>query len=200
METKQKNAEEILRNLNFGSELLTLRKIILSTGLKETIKWGMPVYTYEGRNIVGIAGFKGHFGAWFYQGALLADKHKKLVNAQEGKTKALRQWRMNSKADIDKQVLLEYLREAIDNEKKGARIAADKPVRKPPVLPAELRTALASSRKLTIAFEKLTPGKQKEYAEFIASAKQQTTRIRRIEKVKPMISAGVGLNVRYIRK
>jgi uncharacterized protein YdeI (YjbR/CyaY-like superfamily) len=177
-----------------------LRKIILSTGLQETIKWGMPVYTYEGRNIVGIAGFKRHFGAWFYQGALLADKHKKLVNAQEGKTKALRQWRMTSKADIDEPVLLEYLREAIDNEKKGAKIAADKPVRKPPVLPAELRTALASSRKLTIAFEKLTPGKQKEYAEFIASAKQLTTRIRRIEKVKPMIIAGVGLNVRYIRK
>jgi len=195
-----KTADEILSALNFSSELKTLRKIILSTGLEETIKWGGPVYTYEGKNVVGIAGFKEHFGLWFFQGGLLADKHEKLMNAQEGKTKAMRQWQMTSKADIDKPLLLTYLNEAIENEKKGIRIVADKPIRKAPLLPVELKTALAASLKLKTAFEKLTPGKQKDYAEYIASAKQAETKVTRIQKIKPMILAGVGLNDKYLKR
>ena len=195
-----KTADEILSALNFSSELKTLRKIILSTGLEETIKWGGPVYTYEGKNVVGIAGFKEHFGLWFFQGGLLADKHEKLMNAQEGKTKAMRQWQMTSKADIDKPLLLTYLNEAIENEKKGIRIVAAKPIRKAPLLPVELKTALAASLKLKTAFEKLTPGKQKDYAEYIASAKQAETKVTRIQKIKPMILAGVGLNDKYLKR
>jgi uncharacterized protein YdeI (YjbR/CyaY-like superfamily) len=194
------NPEEILKQMNFSTELLALRKIILSTGLEETIKWGTPVYTYEGKNVVGIAGFKEHFGVWFYQGVLLKDPQKKLINAQAGKTMALRQWRMASKKDIDKRVLSAYIREAIHNEKKGLRIASRKPVKKAPVLPPELKSAMSSSKKLATAFSKLTPGRQKEYAEFIAGAKQMVTRKTRVEKIKPMILAGAGLNDKYSRK
>ena len=194
-----KNVDQILDELNFSNELKELRKILLSTGLEETIKWGGPVYTYEGKNIVGIAGFKEHFGIWFFQGALLADKHKKLINAQEGKTKALRQWRMKSKSDIDKKVLQDYIREAIEHEKKGERISADKPIRKPPTLPAELKAALNGSAKLKAQFAKLTPGKQNQYVEYIETAKQAVTKAERIKKIKPMILAGIGLNDMYMK-
>ncbi len=199
MEIAQK-VESILSGLNFSEELRALRKIVLSTGLEETIKWGGPVYTYDGRNVIGIAGFKEHFGLWFFQGGLLADKHKKLMNAQEGKTKAMRQWRMKSKADIDKPILLAYVKEAIENEKKGDRIASSKPIKKAPSVPAELKTALASSSRLKTAFEKLTPGKQKDYAEYIDSAKQEATSVARIQKIKPMILSGMGLNDKYMKK
>jgi uncharacterized protein YdeI (YjbR/CyaY-like superfamily) len=195
-----KTVNEILSELNFSEELKTLRKIILSAGLEETIKWGGPVYTFNGKNIVGISGFKEHFSLWFYQGALLRDKQKKLINAQEGKTKALRQWRMTSKTDIDKPLLITYLKEAIDNEKKGLRIAGDKPIKTPPALPPELQAALNGSKKLKAAFEKFTPGKQKEFAEFITSVKQAQTKATRLLKIKPMILAGVGLNEIYSKK
>ena len=36
-----------------------------------------------------LARLRTYFGAWFYQGVFLKDKHDKLINAQEGKTKAL---------------------------------------------------------------------------------------------------------------
>jgi uncharacterized protein YdeI (YjbR/CyaY-like superfamily) len=68
--------------------------------MTETVKWGVPVYTIEGKNIVGIAGFKAYVGLWFFQGAMLKDKKKKLINAQDGKTKALRQCRLNSVKEI----------------------------------------------------------------------------------------------------
>ena len=85
-----KNAEEfILSNPQWQEALILLRDIFLSTGMEETIKWGVPVYTFEGKNVAGMACFKSYIGIWFYQGALLADKAQKLVNAQEGITKAL---------------------------------------------------------------------------------------------------------------
>ena len=77
-------------------EIKRLREILLSTNLTEEVKWGGPCYTYDGKNVVGLAGFKSCFGLWFHQGALLKDKKRVLINAQEGTTKALRQWRMRS--------------------------------------------------------------------------------------------------------
>ena len=64
-------------------ELTRLREILNSTGLEETVKWGAPCYTHDGKNVVGIAGFKNYFGLWFHQGALLADAEGVLINAQE---------------------------------------------------------------------------------------------------------------------
>ena len=49
--------------------------------------------------------------------------------------------------------------------------------------PAELQAALDKNSKLNKAFAALTPGKQKEYALYIASAKQEKTRIARLEKI-----------------
>jgi len=198
MDTIEK-VKAIIANGSFNTELKALRKIILSTGLTETIKWGNPVYTYQNGNVVGITAFKAHFGVWFFQGALLKDKHKKLMNAQEGRTKAMRQWRMTSKADIDESILHLYLKEAIENEKNGRRIEADKPIRKTPALPPELKTALTKSAKLKTAFESLTPGRQKEYAEYITSAKRAETKLSRIQKITPIILSGAGLNDKYIK-
>lgn len=82
---------------SWDQELALLKSIIQKTGLKETVKWGIPVFTFNGQNIVGIAGFKSFFALWFYNGIFLKDPNKVLINAQEGVTKALRQWRFFTK-------------------------------------------------------------------------------------------------------
>jgi uncharacterized protein YdeI (YjbR/CyaY-like superfamily) len=56
---------------------------------------------------------------------------------------------------------------------------------------------LGSDYELKVAFEKLTPGKQKEYAEHIGSAKKEKTQVERLEKIKPMVLEGKGLNDKY---
>ena len=196
--SKVNSVDDFLRSSKYPEELRILRRIILSAGLDEHVKWGAPVYSYQGHNVIGMRGFKSYFALWFFQGSLLADKHKKLMNAQEGVTKALRQWRMTSAADIDKKVLLSYLREAIENEKRDKRVAPKKPTSKTPSLPPELANALASSKRLQGAFSKLTPGRQKDYAEYIAEAKREETRATRLKKIMPMILSGLGLNDKYI--
>ncbi len=127
------------------NELIRLREILRSTELEEEVKWGGPCYTCDGKNVVGMAGFKSYFGLWFQQGALLKDPKKVLMNAQEGKTKALRQWRMQTARDIKPAMIKSYVKEAIKLVRAGKQIVPAR--RKPVVVPAEsaARSSMSAS-------------------------------------------------------
>ena len=189
-----KSIDEYLNGNPWEQELNALRGILHETELVEELKWGTPHYTLDGKIVVGIAGFKQYFGLWFHQGVFLKDAGKVLINAQEGTTKGLRQWRFNTIDDIDKALVMEYVKEAIQNQRDGKEI---KPEKKQLVIPDELKEALASNSNLSERFDALTPGKQREYADYIGAAKQEKTRLSRLEKCVPMIESGVGLNDRY---
>lgn len=178
-------------------ELRQLRDILNATELTEEVKWGGPCYTYDGKNVVGIGAFKSYFGLWFHQGALLPDEKNVLINAQEGKTKALRQWRMRSAQEIKPALIKRYVKEAIQLVKDGKRIGPTK--KKPVVVPLELRKALQKNKTVERRFAALTPGRQREYADYVAEAKREATKHSRIEKILPIIKAGRGLNDSYRR-
>ncbi|OFX00331.1 MAG: hypothetical protein A3E78_02860 [Alphaproteobacteria bacterium RIFCSPHIGHO2_12_FULL_63_12] len=177
------------------AELTALRMALLASGLDEEIKWGAPCYTIGGVNVVGLGGFKSYFGLWFFQGALLTDPEKVLVNAQEGRTKAMRQWRMMSSGDIRPAIIARYLKEAISLAKSGVAVAKTAP--KKLIMPPELAMALATDKKAGAAFKALTPGRQREYADHVNEAKQAATKEKRIAKILPMIRAGGGLHDKY---
>ena len=177
------------------AELVRLREILQSTGLEETIKWGAPCYTLDGKNVVGIGAFKSYVGLWFYQGALLADKAGVLINAQTGRTKAMRQWRFESPEDIKPAALKRYVKEAAALAQAGREIKAER--NKPVQVPVELKTALDKRKRAGTAFARLTPGRQREFADYVAGAKRDATKASRIEKILPMIEAGIGLNDKY---
>lgn len=187
--------EYITDAVAWQGELIRLREILLSTELEEDLKWGGPCYTYGGKNVVGMAGFKSYFGLWFHQGALLKDQKKFLINAQEGRTKALRQWRMQTTKDIKPAIIKSYVKEAIKLARQGKQIT---PARKKPlVVPAELKKAFRENKPAGENFKSMRLGLQREYADYIADAKREDTKRRRIEKILPMISKGIGLNDKY---
>ena len=193
---RYKTVEDYLDNApRWQAELIRLREIMSDTPLAEEVKWGAPAYTHNGKILVGLGGFKQWFCLWFHQGALLEDADKVLVNAQEGKTKALRQWRMTSKNDIKPSIIKRYVREAIALADAGKEIKAER--KKPVAIPDELQKAMRRYKGATAAFRELTPGKQREYAEHIVSAKRDDTQQKRIAKILPMITAGVGLHDKY---
>jgi len=175
-------------------ELLFLKSIIDKTELVETIKWGAPIYVYNKRNVIGIGGFKDYFAIWFLNGVFLKDEKKKLINAQEDKTKSMRQWRFTSKDEVNEKEVLEYILEAIENEKQGKIL---KPTKKEAIVSELLQKEMDLNPALTEAFQKFTPYKQYEFLEYIESAKQEKTKITRIEKVIPMILNNIGLNDKY---
>lgn len=192
-----KTVESIIaEHPKWSNELSLLRSILNETELEETIKWGIPTYTINNKNVVGLAGFKNHFALWFFNGCFLSDNKKLLVNAQEGKTKGMRHLRFTNEADIKKKVVKEYLLEAIENQKAGKEI---KPQRKVLKQAEVMKEAFSTNKSLLLAFEKLSKGKQKDYIEYVATAKRESTRLSRMEKIKPMIESGVGLNDKYKR-
>ena len=144
---------------------------------------------------MGLGGFKTYFGLWFYQGALLTDPQGVLVNAQEGKTKAMRQWRMQSAKEIRVRTIKTYVKEAIALAQQDKTIKADRA--KPLIIPAQLQQALSQNKKAKTAFDKLTKGRQREYADYISDAKRNETKAKRLAKILPMIAAGAGLNDKY---
>jgi len=165
--------------------------------LVETVKWGIPVYRFDGKNIVGFAGFKNYVGLWFYQGVFLEDSQSVLLNAQEGVTKAMRQWRFSSIEEVkeNENLILQYFNEAILNQQNGRELLPKKKGRL--VLAEELVNALAQNSKLKNAFEVFTESKRREFSDYIFEAKRDSTKLSRIEKIRPMIMKGEGLNDRY---
>lgn len=182
------------KSAKWPEELDKLKAIINTTGLTETTKWGGPVYTYNGKNVIGIGGFENFFTIWFFKGVFLTDEAGLLVNANEGTTKGLRQWRFTTIDQIDEKLVLAYISEAIAVEKAGLAITPDK---KETVVPEYLAAQLDADPDLKRAFEGFTPFKQREFCEYIAEAKQDKTKAARFDKIKPMVLEGKGLNDKY---
>jgi len=189
-------AEYIEYSNSWNDELRVLAQLINCSELSETLKWGAPCYCLNGKNVVGLMSFSSYFGLWFHRGSQINDHAKVLINAQKGKTKFLRQWRMTNSGDINADLITDYINQSIAIEKAGPlKQAKRNPVTF--VIPPELEKIFQEQPDIKRAFAILTPGRQKEYALYINDAKRSETRVRRVEKITPMILNGVGLNDHY---
>jgi len=172
------------------AEIAEMRRVLAGFAMKEESKWGKPTYTVDGKNIVIMQGFKEYFALGFFQGALLKDPKKVLV--QLGQVQAGRVMKFTSVKDItaNAATIKAYVREAIAVEKAGLRVkpkrTSDFPV------PEELRERFRRDPRFRRAFEALTPGRQRGYLYHFAAAKQPATRTARIEKAMPAIFEGRG--------
>lgn len=182
-------------NKHYSEALILLREIILKTDLEESIKWNAPVYSWNGKNVLGLGAFKKHIGIWFFNGVFLKDENNLLEQAQE-KTKGLRQMRFKSINDINKDAVLSYVKEAIENQKLGKEIKPDKKD-KLVVIPELLQQEFHENSSFADAFKILTLGRQRGYCEYIQMAKREATKVSRLEKIKPMILKGIGLHDQY---
>ncbi len=187
--------EYILTHPKWEKELKILRDLFTSYSFEESLKWGSPVYSLEGKNLFGLGAFKNHFGIWFFQGGLLQKNTSLLTNAQEGKTKAMRQIKFTQSSEVDIKELSMYIEENIQLVKQGKQLK--KETKREVEIPEELKTAFNTDPDLFTSFKKLPPGKQREHAEYISQAKREETKLNRIGKITPIIKKGKGLNDKY---
>ena len=188
---------EMVYRERWKAEIAAMRRVLASLAMKEERKWGQPTYTLDGKNVVIIQGFKEYFALGFFQGALLKDPKKLLV--QLGQVHAGRVMKFTSAKDITAKAatIKAYAREAIAVEKAGLRMkkkrTSDFPV------PEELSERFRRDPRFKHAFEALTPGRQRSYLYHFASAKQSATRTARIDKAMPAIFEGRGFLERRTR-
>ena len=181
----------------FKEGISVLRALAAKTKAEEAYKWSAPVYTLNGKNVFWIARFKNHFGVGFFNGVFLKDPKGILINVQKGKTQAMRHLKFKSLAEIDSKVVLSFMNEALENQKKGMQLIPA--IKKKPkfILPELLEQVFEKQPSTKKAFFKLSPYKQREYAEYILNAKQEKTKLSRLNKIIPMINSGIGLNDTY---
>lgn len=169
-----------------------LRTILLGFPLGEELKWGEPCYTFQGKNVVLIGGFKDYCALLFFKGALIADPHGILV--APGKTQAGRQIRFESLREIvlKESIVKTYIATAIEVERAGLKVKLKR--HSDYHIPQELQKKLDQMPALKAAFEALTPGRQRGYMFHIAKPKQVRTRESRVESCMQRILDGKGLN------
>jgi uncharacterized protein YdeI (YjbR/CyaY-like superfamily) len=176
-------------------ELQTLRQIVLDCGLTEELKWSVPVYTLQNKNIAIVSAFKDYCSLSFFKGALLKDQNKILAKQGES-SQAARIIKFTGTREILKllPILREFIFEAIELEKNGEKVIYKKNLE--PV-PEELKNIFKELPVLKNAFYSLTPVKQRAYIIYFSQPKQSETRVSRIEKCKQKIMNGEGLNDKY---
>jgi uncharacterized protein YdeI (YjbR/CyaY-like superfamily) len=160
--------------------------------VEETVKWGMPAYTLDRKIIVMTPAFKAHAALNFWRGQEIGD----------GKVKAGAMGQFGRLASVDDLLpdseLDGLIREAAALAK-TARVSR-KPKhapRPPPEIHPEFAAALHTAPKAKAAFEGSAPSHRREYLEWIAEAKRDETRRKRIATAIEWLSEGKKRNWQY---
>ena len=193
IKTNPKVDDFISKAKTWQEEYVALRNIALDCGLTEDYKWMHPCYTLDNKNVVLIHGFKNYCALLFHKGALLKDPKGILIQQTEN-VQAARQIRFTSVQEIMamESDIKAYIQQAIEVEKAGLVVALK--TNDDYDMPEELQAKFEELPALKLAFEALTPGRQRAYIFYFSQAKQAKTRVSRIEKYTQQILDGKGLN------
>ena len=161
-------------------------------GVEEAVKWSMPAYTVGGKILLITAAFKAHMALNFWRGQELRGEEANAdAMGQFGKIKSLDE--LPPDAELDR-----LIREAADLAKAAPAPRKTKHAPKPaPELHPEFAAALAKAPKAKAALDSFPPSARREYLEWIAEAKQDATRQKRIANAVEWLSEGKRRNWKY---
>ena len=177
--------------------LKRLRKVIHDAcpDVVETMKWSNPSFEHHGL-LCGIAVFKSYctFGLW-----------KDKLARERGGPSAVKvldaAGRAASVDDLpDDAALSRVIRLAAELNEQGVKVERKKPTPKPPLaVPDDLKKALGKNKKAKATFEGFSPSQKREYVEWITEAKQEATRLRRLDQAIDWMAEGKIRNWKYAR-
>ena len=160
--------------------------------VEETVKWSMPAYTLGGKIVLITAAFKAHLALNFWRGQeLRGDGANADAMGQFGKIKSL--------ADLPPDKELDRLiREAAELAKSAPAPRKTKHAPKPaPGLHPEFAAALAKAPQAKAVLDSFPPSAQRDYFEWIAEAKQDATRQKRIATAIEWLGEGKRRHWKY---
>jgi len=202
MPSKDRRVDEyISKSADFAKPILIhLRQLVHKTcpDVRETIKWGFPVFEYKGP-MCHMASFKKHCVFGFWKAALMKDKTL-LDNARsESAMGHLGKLTLLKDLPSDKK-LIANIKEAMELNDAGVKITSVKKTaaKKDIKAPEDFLAALKKNKKALATFEGFSPSHKREYIEWIVEAKREETRKNRIEQAIQWMSEGKPRNWKYI--
>jgi uncharacterized protein YdeI (YjbR/CyaY-like superfamily) len=159
---------------------------------EETLKWSAPAFTLDGKIILIMAAFKAHAALNFWRGQEL--------RGQQADAGAMGQFgKLVSVDDLPPDAEVDHLiRQAAELAKKAPAPRKPKHAPKPaPEMHPAFAAALAKSPQAKTALEGFPPSAQRDYLEWIAEAKQDGTRAKRIATAIEWLSEGKRRHWKY---
>jgi uncharacterized protein YdeI (YjbR/CyaY-like superfamily) len=189
--------EYIAKAQPFAQQILTHvrnRVHAVLPDVQEDIKWRMPAYLVGGKLVLITAGFKEHTALNFWRGQELESRHDTVgAMGQFGKIKSLEE--LPSDAELDR-----LIREAAELAEAGPSPRKPKHEPRPAAeIHSEFAAALEAAPTAKATFDSFPPGQRREYADWIAEAKQDATRQKRIATAVEWIGEGKRRNWKYER-
>jgi uncharacterized protein YdeI (YjbR/CyaY-like superfamily) len=173
-------------------EARLLRALVCSTGLDESVKWGQPAYSHQGKTVLLVSHRKVGATVSFFKGALFDDPDGVLVSPGKNSRHA-RYLQYTSVAEVEgrRDELLGFIAQAKAVQEAGLKVE--------PATPEESRVPelvehMRANPAFRAAFEALTPGRQRAYILHFDGAKRAQTRRDRIARFEERILAGKGMH------
>ena len=178
----------IEKSADFAKPILTFLRDVLHTAVpdvEETMKWSVPFFEYKGP-LANMAAFKAHCAFGFWKSSLVGTQ---------------RFDRIESLDDLpSKRELIALAKKAAKLNDEGVKVERKKLAPKkdiPP--PPELVAALEKNKKAQATFDNFSPSHRREYVQWIAEAKAEETRKRRIDQAIEWLSEGKPRNWKYMK-
>ncbi|HEY0181135.1 MAG TPA: YdeI/OmpD-associated family protein [Dokdonella sp.] len=181
----------------FAQPILTRLRAIVHEAcpdVDETIKWRMPFFERRGRPFCHMAAFKRHCAFGFWRGREVVGERRDGAMGQFGRIDSLDALppKRTLIADLERAVARA---DALAAAAAAPRAAARKPA---PATPPDLAAALAKHAAARRAFEAFSPSHRREYVEWIAEAKREQTRAKRIATALEWLAEGKPRNWKYM--
>ena len=160
--------------------------------VEETVKWSMPAYTVDGKILLITAAFRAHMALNFWRGQELRGEAANAdAMGQFGKIKSLDE--LPPDGELDR-----LIREAAALAKNAPAARKPKHAPKPaPVMHPDFAAALDKAPKARAALDSFPPSAQRDYFEWIAEAKQDATRQKRIATAVEWLTEGKRRHWKY---
>lgn len=206
MGKKNKKVDEYIAKAQpFAKPILKhLRKLVHEgcPEIEENIKWSFVSFDYKGI-LCSMASFKQHVAFGFWKAKLMKDPKGYLQEGKKAGGSAMGNLgRISSMEDLpaDK-VIIDFIKQAKKLNDEDIKMPA-----KPKTAVKELSTpdyflkALKKDKKALSNFEAFSPGKKKDYIEWITEAKTEVTREKRMATAVEWISEGKSRNWKYMKQ
>lgn len=193
----------IAKSADFAKPILThLRALVHKAcpDVVETIKWGMPSFEYKGI-LCGFASFKAHCSFGFWKASLMKDNALLLSNAKSEAAMG-HLGKLTSLKDLpaDKKITA-WIKDAMRLNDEGVKVEKKKPVtQKELEIPGYFTKAVQQNKKAWKVFEAFSPSNKKEYVLWVAEAKTEDTRNKRLEQAIEWMAAGKPRNWKYMKE
>ncbi len=172
--------------------LLHLRDLVHRAlpGAEEAIKWNVPHFTVNGKNVAGLSAFKAHCALGIHGESRRSPGDERYLRIASLDA-------LPEDSEITAKLQAAYARISETGSATLLKTSGKRTGQPDPEFPIDFASALGGSAAAAATFDALAPSHRREYLEWIVEARRAETRARRIVQAVEWLAQGKKRNWKY---